>query len=242
MAQNVPFGPSDGLFIADNFVSNDSVADNNVGQFDWQITAIGNAGTFAYLTGMQHGGLRHTTAGTADGDGDVLKSFTDGLALGTTGGYLKCKVRYPNITGNVLAANDFRIGFQDSVTATSPAVGLWIDSDAGVITLQADSSNGDVDAAAGSEPNSTTLTSDTTMVLGTWHEFVLRWFGSNSQTNPGPDSATLEVDGVLTAALRGNVVLESDETGELSIVHYQNSGGADTLELDIDYIEFFQAR
>lgn len=233
---------SDGLYIGENFASNDSVADAAIGTVNWEIATIGNATTYALLTGQPYGGLRATTNTTANGDGSVLRTFTDGLALNTGGGYVKCRVRYPEITGNQLAGNNFRIGFQDSVTATSPVVGLWIDSDAGVISLQADSSNGDVSAAAGSEPNPTTLTSDTTMVKGTWHEFELVWFGSNTQTNPGPDSALLSVDGVLTAALRGTVAIESDETGEFSLAHWQDSGSGATLELDIDYLEFFQAR
>lgn len=232
--------PYQGTHIVDDFVAtNDEVADNTVGDQDWQITAIGNGGTFSYVTASGNGILRHVTAVTADGDGNALHGFTDGLVLkGGHPGYFKARVRYPSITGNVLAGNNFRIGLEDSVTATAPTVGIWVLSDAGVLSLEADSADhGDrAKAAAGVS----TLTSGTTMVLGTWHDIEVVWSGTNAQG--GPKVVTMYVDGEQAAKIT-DCQIDDDEEVELKpLVAWQDSGSGDTLEVDVDLVEFFLPR
>ena len=78
------------------------------------------------------------------------------------------------------------------------------------------------------------------MVVTTWHDIEVRFDGENA--NGGPDSAQMYVDGELAAKLDGTIVIDNDEEMELSIVHWQDSGGALAVELDIDYIELFLAR
>lgn len=231
-----PFSVFDGLHIKDDFFSNEGVADTTLGELGWEFVTIGNASTTAYLvttatTDGRYGVFRDTTAATADGDGEVYRLDEDNIVLGGNGGYLRMAFRYPSVTGNVLAANNFRIGLQDSVTATSPTVGIWLDSDAGVLSLQADSADhGDESVSV---TGVSTLTSGTTAVLGTWHEAEIKWSGTNAQG--GPASAEVWIDGEFGG--RCNVNIDNDEEMELSIVHWQDSGGAADYELDIDFIE-----
>lgn len=243
---SVQFAPSPaaGLYLKDDFFTNSSVATAAIGELDWDIVTIGNASTYAHLvttdTGVnEFGVVRMTTAATADGDGSVLRQLEDNLVLGPNGGFLRFKVRYPV----ELASHNFRIGLQDSVTATSPTVGLWVDSDAGVITLQADSADhGDASAAAANNPGAApnTLTGGTTMVVATWHTFFLTWGGQNAQG--GPADAELYCDGHLVAKLVDAINIDDDEEMEFSIVHWQDAGVADAVALDIDYIELFLGR
>lgn len=231
-----PTGPADLLHLHDDFYSNDSVADAAVGELNWEIVTIANASTYANLvttnvTDGKYGVLRSTTNGTADGDGSVLRLDEDVIVLGGNGGELRFSVRYPDITGNQLAGNDFRIGLQDSVTATEPTVGIWVFGDAGVVSLQADS--GDHGDNSVSASGVDTFTSGSTMVLGTWHDFLVRWHGTNAQG--GPKNVDLWVDGYFAGSTLCNI--DNDEEMELSICHYQNSGGAATLELDVDYVD-----
>lgn len=225
------------MYIKDDFVTNEDVADATIGELNWELVTIANASTTALLvttnaTAGRPGVLRDTTAGTADGDGEVYRLDEDSFVLDGKPGSFSFAARYPDITGNQLAGNDFRIGLQDSVTATEPTVGIWVFSDAGVISLQADSADhGDTSASAASV---STLTSGTTMVLGTWHDFEVRWSGSNAQG--GPKEVILFVDGELAGKIT-NCAIDNDEEMEFSIVHYQNSGGAATLELDVDYVD-----
>ena len=231
-----PYSLADGLLLQDDFISNDVVTDNNIGQLNWQTTGIGNAGTTAYVLASPYGVLRNTTAGTADGDGDTYHLLPDALVLGSAPGYFRFRCRYPTITGNALAGNNFRIGLDDSVTATSPAVGIWVDSDAGVLSLQCDSADhGDNAAAVAGVP---TLTSGTTMVIDTWHNFDVRWHGENAQG--GPKNVHLWVDGWLAAV--SVCQIDNDEEVEPKIAHWQDTGGAATLEFDIDYFELFISR
>ena len=64
-----PLRASEGWYLCEDFIANDSTADAAVGQLDWEIATIGNASTFALQTGQAGGVLRLTTAATADGDG-----------------------------------------------------------------------------------------------------------------------------------------------------------------------------
>lgn len=237
MPDFIPTSPADGTHIVEDFLSNDAVTDAAIGQLRWEIATIGNASTWAYLTASNHGIARATTAGTADGDGSVLRSFTDGLVFEGKGGWFRTRVRVPDITGNQLAGNNFRIGMDDSVTATSPTVGIWIDSDAGVLSLQVDSADGGDKSAAAAGVS--TLTSGTTLVLGTWHDIEVHWEGENSLG--GPENVRMWVDGELAATVKSTLI-DNDEEVELKIAHWQDTGGAATLELDIDYFEVWLPR
>lgn len=232
-----PISPADGTYLKDDFLTNSAVADATVGELNWEMTTIGNASTPTFVA-SQNGIMRVTTAGTADGDGECFSLNPDGIVLAGTNQYVRARVRYPDITGNQLAGNNFRIGFVDVATAGEPAVGAWIDSDAGVLSIDVASTNGDRNAAAAGGPSSS-LTSGTTMVLGTWHDLVLEL--SETNANGGPKVAKLFVDGKLHATI-DNAVLGSAETMELAIIHWQDTGGAATLELDIDYIEVWLPR
>lgn len=232
--------PADGTYLYDDFVAmNDQVADNTVGELDWQITAIANASTVSYLTATQNGVMRLTTAVTADGDGSALHSFTDGLVFGGEGGWIRFRVRIPTITGNVLAGNNFRIGADDSVTATDPTVGIAVESDAGVISLMAESADHGDRQVAYSVTGHPTLTSGTTLVIDTWHNFLVTWDGENAQG--GPATVRLYIDGVLGATI-DNCEIDDDEEVELKIAAWQDSGATNSFEFDIDYYEFLQNR
>jgi hypothetical protein len=233
----LPFRPSQGWYVKDDFYTNEAAADATVGELDWEVVTIGNADTLAYLvttntTAGRPGVLRLTTNNTADGDGAVLRLDEDAVVLKGREGSIEFAVRYVT----AVASHNFRIGLQDSVTATSPTVGLWVDSDGGVITLQADSADhGDVSAAAAGV---STLTDGTTLVADTWHDFRLAWGGENAQG--GPKEAFLWIDGELACELR-NIAIDDDEEMELSIAHYQDSGAGAAKSIDIDYIDCFIA-
>ena len=230
-----PNSPLDGTYIKDDFLSNSAVADATVGELGWEMVTIANASTPSFVA-AQNGIMRITTAGTADGDGEAFVLHPDAIVLSGTNQVIRCRVRYPDISGNQLAGNNFRIGFSTSVTAAEPAVGVWIDSDAGVISFDGASTNGDISQAAA---NVSTLTSGTTMVLGTFHDLAIHMEGVNA--NGGPKTLKLFCDGELAGTIE-NFLLGSTETMELSIVHWQDSGSADDLELDIDYIECWLPR
>jgi hypothetical protein len=235
MPDNFPNSPKDGTYIKDDFLTNAGVADATVGELDWEMVTIANASTPSYPA-SQNGVMRITTAGTADGDGEAFLLHPDMILLTGTNQSLRFRARYPDISGNAIAGNNFRIGFSTSVTAADNTVGVWVESDAGVITVEGASTNGDISEAAATV---STLTSGTTMVLGTWHDFAVFCEGTNA--NGGPKTVKLFVDGELAATIE-NFLLGSAETMELSIVHWQDTGGAATLELDIDYIEAWLPR
>lgn len=240
---NMPFRPKDGLYLKDDFLTNEAVADATVGELDWEIVTIGNASTLAYLVTTntvpgRYGILRVTTNATADGDGEAFRLDEDNIVLNENRGYCSASFRYPNIAGNQLAGNDFRFGLGDSVTATESTVGIWAFFDAGVATLQADSADhGD---ETGTVAGVSTLTSGTTAVLGTWHDVEFMWFGENAQG--GPASAVMTIDGEIACKLNGVIDIDDDEEMEFGFTHYQNSGGAADFEIDIDYIDLLIQR
>jgi hypothetical protein len=158
----------------------------------------------------------------------------DKITLGGTNQMVRFRVRYPDVNSNTLAGNNFRIGFSASVAVTEPTVGIWVDSDAGVLELDGASTNGDKNTAVAGV---STLTTGTTMVLDTWHDFAFFCEGTN--TNGGPATIKLYVDGELGATIT-SFLLGDAETMELSIVHWNDTGA--TLELDIDYIECWLPR
>lgn len=231
-----PTSPLDGWHIKDDFLANESVADAAIGELDWEIITIGNASTYSLVAPTaagEAGIVRITTAATADGDGSNLRLDEDDVVFGGNGGGIAFKFRYPDITGNVLAGNNFRIGINTSVTATAPTDGIWLDSDAGVLTLEADSADhGDNSSAV---TGVSTLTSGTTAVKGTWHTVRIEWTGENGQG--GPRYVECWIDDEKGASVFAN--LDDDETAEPKITHWQDSGTSDDLELDLDFIEFW---
>ena len=72
------------------------------------------------------------------------------------------------------------------------------------------------------------------MIEGNWYELEVRWFGENAQGGPG--TVQMLVDGLVVAETPCDI--DDDETMELKIAHWQDSGAGATLELDIDYIEY----
>jgi hypothetical protein len=231
----LPFFAGDGLYIKDDFYSNDAVGDATIGQLGWEIVAITGAGTQQLVAGEDadtYGVVRITSDGTA-AHGEVLRLQEDGIILGPKGGFFRARCR----VHDVLAGNQARIGLQNSVTATDPTVGIWVDCLAGVVTCQADSAgHGDntITPVLGMVP---TLTTGTTMVLDTWHIFEVRWSGTNTQG--GPKTVEFYIDGYFAGSCPCEI--DNDETMELSIVHWDTSAGA-TLEFDVDYIELFLGR
>jgi len=230
-----PYSSVDGVHIKDDFLSNDSVADALLGEVRWEIASITAASTYSNLAADEDmwGVLRQVTNSTAN-RGSVLRTFTDGLVLSGQGGGFAFRFRVPDITGNAIAGNNFRIGVDDSVTITVPGVGISVASVAGVLTLRADSTDGgDLNQAV---TGVSTLTSGTTAVLDAFHDVLVKWEGANGQG--GPRFVECFVDGELGASVFCNI--DDDEEVELKIAHWTTSG--DTLELDLDYYEFWQWR
>lgn len=220
-----------GTYFAETWVGNDSVADAAIGRLRWEIDTIGNASTYALQTAL-NGVLRATTAATANGDGSSLRTFTDGLVV-KPGMWCRFAVRRPTELANL----NWRIGFDDSVTATSPTVGVWFDSTAGVLSCQVDSADhGDESAAV---TGISTLTSGTTEVVGTWHHYEIRCSG-DANAQGGPKSVAFYVDGFHAATVPCNI--DDDEEVELKIVHWQDSGAADAVAIDFGYFEGFIPR
>jgi len=229
----------DGLYLKDDFYSNEGAADTTLGELRWEITTIGNAPTIAYnvttaASAGAFGVVKFTTAATADGDGISVRLDEDGILLdGDMPGYFCFKAKL----ADQIASNNFRIGLVDSATATAPTVGIWVECDGGVVSLEADSADhGDVSAAAAAVP---TLTSGTTMIVATWHTFEVTFDGKNAQG--GPAHVVLYVDGYKAAEIN-NCQIDDDEEMELGIVQWQDSGGALAVELDLDFIELFISR
>lgn len=216
--------PKSGLLLQDHFLSSDLVTDNNIGQLGWQIATIGNASTLAFQTAHQSGVLRITTAATADGDGTAMHLFPDSLILQTDVQF-GARVRYPV----ELASMNFRLGLDDSVTATRPAVGVTFESDAGVLACHTDSGDhGDESALVADHPD---LTSGTTMVVAEWVDLEARCHGTNAQG--GPANVDFFVNSTKVATVPANI--DNDEEMEPKFAVWQDSGGADAVAIEIDY-------
>ena len=115
-------------------------------------------------------------------------------------------------------------------------VGVFIASDGGKLTWTCANATTDVTGTVSGIP---TLTGGTTMVLDKWHDLELRMSGENA--NGGPKVITCFVDGYPAGTIERSL-LGSAETMEFSIVHWQDSGGADAVALDIDYYEAWLPR
>jgi hypothetical protein len=237
----LPFFPADGLYLRDDFYYSAAVTTGAISELQWDLTAITGAGTPSFVAGddSHFGVFRDTTDGTT-AHGTVYHLLADMITLGPKGGFFRAKVRFPAAAGNLLAGNNFRFGLQDSVTATDSTCGIWVDILEGVVTVQADSATeGDntLTVGAAGEPIVPTLTTNTTIVLGTWHKFEVRWSGENAAGGPA------QVDAYIDDYYAGSIpcLLDNDETMELSFTHWDTSAG-DTFEADVDYIELFIAR
>jgi len=230
-----PLSPLDGFYIKDDFYTNDAITDALVGELNWEFALLGNVSTFAYQTAEPYGVMKITTSATADGDGSYMRLFTDGLVVngGARGGF-----SFAARLDDQIANNNFRIGIDDSITTTDPTVGIWVESDGGVITLECDSADhGDTAclAAGGGD-----LTGGTTMVVTTMHTFRVEWSGTNAQG--GPALVELYVDDDTTPCASVACNIDNDEEMEAKIVHWQDSGGALAVELDLDFFELYQWR
>jgi hypothetical protein len=231
----IPTSAADGTHIKDDFLGNTSVADGALGTVGWEVVVIGNASVLTYVA-SQNGVLRLTTDDTADADGGMISTHPDGIVLAGTNQLFRGRFRYPTITGNVLAANNFHFGFGDGTSVADHAVGVWVHSDAGVLSLEGASTNGDISQAVAGVP---TLTSGTTMVIDTWHDLEVQMEGTNA--NGGPATLKLFVDGELAATI-DRFLLGSTETMEFGLKHWQDKGSGDDFELDVDYIEAWLPR
>lgn len=223
--------PKSGLLLWDDFLSNDLVTDNNIGQIGWQLATIGNASTLAYQTSHQSGVLRITTAATADGDGSALHLFPDSLILQTDVAF-GARIRYPV----ELASMNFRFGIDSSLTATRPTDGVTFESDAGVLSCHTDSADhGDESASVADHPD---LTSGTTMVVAEWVDLEARCHGTNAQG--GPANVDFFVNETKVATVPCNI--DNDESMEPKFAAWQDSGGADAVAIEIDYAWFWIPR
>lgn len=235
MAGARPNSPQEGIHIVEDFMGNDTLTDGVIGLHRWELVALGNSATLAYVTASPYGVIKSSTAVTANGDGACYRLITDGLAANGKGG----GIAFRCALADQIAGNNFRIGLSDSVTTTVPTCGILVDCDGGVITLRSDSAaHGDTSQAALQPVLGRTLTSGTTMVVATMHDFEIIWSGVNGQG--GPRFVELFVDGVACASVFCN--LDDDEPMELSILHWQDTGGGLVCEMDIDYIEYWQFR
>lgn len=232
-----PVGPHDGTHIFDDFHSNLAVSDGLVGNLNWEMTTISSASTPSYVA-SRNGIMRIVTDNTS-GDGEAFTLHPDALVLAGTGQVFRCRVRYPDAeiatnVDNVIASNNFRIGFSASVTATEPVVGVWIDSAAGVLSFDCANTTTDKTKAVTGVP---TLTGGTTMILGIWYDLELRMTGTNAKG--GPADIKCFVDGYPAGEITANVI-NSTETMEFSIVHWTST--AEERALDIDYYEAWLPR
>lgn len=217
--------PRAGTLLLDDFISNDAVTDNAIGQLGWQFTTIGNAATYAYQTAHGHGVLRGTTAATADGDGSAIHLFPDGIVL-QPGFECFARVRYPV----ELASLNFRVGLDDSVTATRPTVGVTLESDAGVLTCRTDSADhGDESVLVTKHPD---LTSGTTMVVADWLDVHMRGSG-RANAQGGPDAVDFWLNGHHAATVKCNI--DNDEEVEPKFAFWQDAGTTDAVAIEIDY-------
>lgn len=224
------------VVLREDFLTNDAVADASLGQLRWERVTIGNASTVAYNTAMPTGGVRATTAATADGDGEAWRLFTDGLVL-RPGIEIRFGLRRPT----ELASLNWRLGLDDSVTATRPTVGITVESDAGVLSCHTDSADhGDESVSVAAHPD---LTSGTTEVVADWLKGLIRCSGkANAQGGPdyvdfwlGSDTEQAHGKLIHVATLPCNI--DDDEEVEPKIVHWQDSGSTDAVAIDFDYYE-----
>ncbi len=219
-----------GYYVEENWQANEGVGNFEVGENQWDIDILSSgADTLSYETAQGESFLRMTGAASGSGDGTSLALDADSITVGTGGGYIKTRIRIPDISNNTLADHNFTIGITDVITSGTPAVGLWVGSVAGVMSFYSASANGSVTTAF----NAKGLTSGTTLVKGTIYNIELRWSGNNGNSDPGPDTLQCFINGQPAAEKQqvGDVVLDGAETMEAKIVHWATTSS--TLELDV---------
>jgi len=236
-----PASPAEGVHFVENFFGNGVITTNNIGQNDMTLTNIGGAGTQSYLTTIvdddpPFGGMRDLTRATADGDGSSIHMLaaTGVFTNSVKGGGFACRFNYPDISGNVIAANNFYIGIHTSRTATAPTDGILIESLAGVMSLRVDTADGTDKKVAFS--GGSTLTSGTTAVIGVPHQLEVHWSGENGQG--GPLTVEAFCDNIPVANLTTDI--DNNEAATVSLNHWQNQGGAQSYELDYHWFEYWQ--
>ena len=230
MPDNFSSSPADGTHTFDDFHSNSAVTNGLLGNLDWLMTTITGASTPSFIA-SQNGVMRLTTDGTT-AHGEAVHLMADKVTLGGGDGVI-IRARVRLVT--TLVGNNFRIGIDDSVTATDPTAGIFFTADAGVLEFDVASTNGDQSKAV---TGISTLTSGTTMVLATWHDIELRLSGTNA--NGGPDQIDCFVDGEFGGSIK-NVLLGDTETFEYKIVHWDDGAGAAQV-FEIDYYEVYIPR
>ena len=235
MPDNFSSSPADGTHTFDDFHSNLALTDGLLGSLDWLMTTIVGASTPSFIA-SPNGILRLTTDGTT-AHGEAVYLTPDAVTLGGGDGIvIRARVRLVT----TLTGNNFRFGLDDSVTATDGAVGIFVSCNAGVLSFDVASTNGDVSKAVS---GISTLTSGTTMVLATWHDIELRL--SDTNTNGGPETIQCFVDGEfggeISAAAGDPSLLGSTETMEYKIVHWDSGAGAAQV-FEIDYYEVYIPR
>ena len=230
MPDNFSSSPADGTHTFDDFHSNSAVTTGLLGNLDWLMTTIANASVPSFVA-SQNGVMRLRSAG-ATNDGEAIHLMADKVTLGGGDGVIiRARVRMTT----AIAGHNFRIGLENSVTATDPTVGIWFEGAAGVLTAEVASTNGDQSVAV---TGVSTLTSGTTMVVDTWHDIELRLSGTNA--NGGPATIDCFVDGEFGCSIK-NVLFGSAETVEYKITHWDTSAGTAQV-LDIDYYEVYIPR
>ena len=236
MPQLLPFRPASGTYFREDFVSNDAVTTGLVGENDWDFTAIGGGATEAFLittntVSGRPGILRDTTAAGAGPDGTAYHMDIDAIVLDSKPGSFSTGVCIPAAAGNTLANNYARIGLDDSVTSTAPTVGIWICITAGRVYLEtASADHGDY---TGTVAGVDSLTTGHTMVLGTWYDMRVEWWGENA--NGGPAQAQIFINEQPGLAIPVQCAIDNDEEMEIKIAHYCDA--ADTMEMDFDYYD-----
>ncbi len=229
-----------GWSVWEDFLTNDAITDGLIGKMSWELLALGGgAETLTYETAAGETFMRMTGAGGGTGDGTIISLAADKVTFGPNGGFCRFGFRIPSISANVVAGQNFKFGFSDVVTAGEPAVGLWMDVVSGVVEFDCASANGDVNEVVSGQPTSL-LTSGTTLILGTTYDGEIKWWGNNGNADPGPDSASLTLNGRQVAFFNGTVLLDGAETLEPIFIH--NSLATDTLELDIFYYQAMSYR
>ncbi len=227
---SISTSPADGTHIFDDFHSNAAVTTGVLGRLDWLLTVVGGGTNTPSWIDSQNGVMRITTDATT-GRGLGVHLMEDKVTLvGGDGVFIRFRARIMT----TLAGNNFKIGLANAQTVADGSVGVWFESDAGVLSLEGRSTNGDKTTTV---RGVNTLTSGTTAVVSTWHDYELRFFGTNA--NGGPDRIDGFVDGEPAGSIEG-FLLDTTETMEFSIIAWQDVGTARVFE--IDYYEVYIPR
>jgi hypothetical protein len=203
--------PTDGIWVeSDGGILSLQAHSNDHGD---NFAAVGGVGSLA--------SLETTPAATGTAATDLITLAGHGLQDGKL-------IHFMASDATGIAAGDelYVIGATSStfqVSATEGGTAVNITGDGTAVTWKVVGGGGGL-AGPGS-----------TMRLGVWHELEVRWSGENAQG--GPAWVDLWVDGYHAAQTQ--CAIDNDETMELKMAHWQNSGGGSSLEFDVDYFEVF---